>query len=295
MIDLHTHSKYSIDGILKIDELLKKAEKNKLDYFSITDHNNVDAYKADIPKYKKLFSGKIINGVEINSSICNSPVEILSYGYDTKKMDKYLQTYFSYKKKLNLHIEKVHFLFSVADKIKLKYDKKVLNISDLTTFTTDIFYNEIKKYPENKAKFPVDVWDNESLFYRKYFTNPNNKLWYYDAKDAWPNSRELIKKIHEFNGLAFLAHPFEYKHTDALILLDHVLKQNIDGVEAYHLSSQGKENKILIDYAQKHNLLTSGGSDFHGNITGRNNIIGDKNMPFKVPTNTINNWIDKLC
>lgn len=291
MIDLHTHTKFSNDGIIRIDQLLKKAEKNKLDYFAISDHNNVDAYKIDIPKYKNLFSGKIINGVEINSKVLKYPVEILSYGHDIIKMDEFLQTYFSYKKRLALHIKKVHFLFKVADKFKLKYDKKVLNVSSIDTYATDIFFTEIRKYPKNKEKFPEEVWDNDMLFYRKYFTNPNNKEWYFNAKNVWPSSAKLIDAIHKCNGLAFLAHPFEYKHANTTLLLDTLVKQKIDGIESYHLSSQGEKNKFLIDYAQKNNLFMSGGSDYHGTISSRNNIIGDKNMPFTIPTNTITNWV----
>lgn len=294
MIDLHIHSKYSIDGILGIDELLSKAEKNNLDYFSVTDHNNVNAYKIDIPKYKNLFSGKIINGVEINSKILQYPVEILCYGYDIDKIEDYLQSYFSDKKKLKLHIDKVKFLFSIADKLGFKYDKKVLDINSVTTYATEVFYEEITKYPENKAKFPSEAWDDQSLFYRKYFMNPDNKLWYFFTKDAWPDSKELIKKIHEFNGLAFLAHPLEYKYKNIKKILDIVVKQKIDGIECYHLSAQGENNKFLLDYAKTHNLLISGGSDFHGTMENRMSIIGDQKMPFTIPTNTITNWVSKL-
>lgn len=294
LIDIHIHSKYSIDGILNIDELFTKAEENKLSYFSITDHNNVNAYKNDVPKFRKIFSGKFIPGVEINSHVNGTPVEILSYGHDINGMDKYLQTYFSDEKKLNSHIKKVNFLFSVANKLGLKYDKKVLDISSVKTYATEIFYEEITKYPENQNIFPKEAWENESLFYRKYIMNPGNQTWFSSDLSAWPDSNELIKKIHELNGLAFLAHPFEYKNEETSIFLDKVLKQKIDGIECYHLTSQGEKNNFLIDYASKHNLLMSGGSDFHGTFSGRCNIIGDKDMPFEIKENVINNWAKNL-
>ena len=44
MIDLHIHTNYS-DGTDTVEELLKKAEKINLQYISITDHDNCNAYK----------------------------------------------------------------------------------------------------------------------------------------------------------------------------------------------------------------------------------------------------------
>ncbi len=64
-IDLHTHTTHS-DGQQSVAELLQKAENAKLDYLSITDHDTISAYKElEDPKIRSLFSGKIINGIEI--------------------------------------------------------------------------------------------------------------------------------------------------------------------------------------------------------------------------------------
>ena len=43
MIDLHIHSTNS-DGTDSVVEILKKAQDLKLDYISITDHDNCNAY-----------------------------------------------------------------------------------------------------------------------------------------------------------------------------------------------------------------------------------------------------------
>lgn len=54
MIDLHIHSIHS-DGTDTVVDILKKAEKNALEYISITDHNTCNAYeelkKINIKKY----------------------------------------------------------------------------------------------------------------------------------------------------------------------------------------------------------------------------------------------------
>lgn len=56
MIDLHMHTKYS-DGTDDIITFLKKAEENKLEIISITDHNTVKAYfELDKINIKNYFS-----------------------------------------------------------------------------------------------------------------------------------------------------------------------------------------------------------------------------------------------
>ncbi len=56
MIDLHMHTTYS-DGTDTVKELLKNAQKRKLEVISITDHNGCRAYQEmetfDIANYYK--------------------------------------------------------------------------------------------------------------------------------------------------------------------------------------------------------------------------------------------------
>ena len=79
MIDLHIHTTYS-DGADSLIEVLKKAEMNKLEYISITDHDNCNAYKElkslDIKEY---YNGTIIPGIEIKCGYNGRLIEILGY------------------------------------------------------------------------------------------------------------------------------------------------------------------------------------------------------------------------
>ncbi len=60
--DIHIHSKYSNDGTLEINDIIKIAKKVGLDGIAITDHNSMNAYK-NIEK-KDI---DIIKGVEVSS------------------------------------------------------------------------------------------------------------------------------------------------------------------------------------------------------------------------------------
>lgn len=89
MIDLHTHTKFS-DGTDSAKEVLEHAEKKNLDYLSITDHNTCRAYTEELTLLDttKIFSGKIISGVELNTKVLGIPIEVLGYGVDPKIINR---------------------------------------------------------------------------------------------------------------------------------------------------------------------------------------------------------------
>ena len=59
MIDLHIHTTYS-DGADSLMEVLEKAEQKKLEYISITDHDNCNAYmELKNINVKKYYNGNV--------------------------------------------------------------------------------------------------------------------------------------------------------------------------------------------------------------------------------------------
>ena len=89
MIDLHVHTNYS-DGTWDLKKLLEEAEKAKIEVLSITDHDTIKAYK-ELEKidYKKIYSGKIISGVEFNTVYDGVTFHLLAYNFDYKKLEQY--------------------------------------------------------------------------------------------------------------------------------------------------------------------------------------------------------------
>ena len=75
---------------------------------------------------------------------------------------------------------------------------------------------------------------------------------------------EAIARIHDAGGLAFLAHPLD----QGLESLDEALAAfkgaGLDGLEAYYKPYPEEVRNQLAALADRHGLLTSAGSDFHG-------------------------------
>lgn len=109
MIDLHTHSKYSSDGCEEVSYMLELAENLKLKCISITDHNTCLAYNDLDKETMKIFNGKIITGVELNTKVLGIPIEILGYNIDPQKMQKQIdKIYMSNEDRNKLEVKRLY-------------------------------------------------------------------------------------------------------------------------------------------------------------------------------------------
>jgi len=77
----------------------------------------------------------------------------------------------------------------------------------------------------------------------------------------------VVEAAHRSGAVCLVAHP---GHTDGFVtydvqLLDQVRQEApIDGLEVYHPKHTPAQTAMYLEYAQRHHLLTSAGSDSHG-------------------------------
>lgn len=87
----------------------------------------------------------------------------------------------------------------------------------------------------------------------------NEQPAYVDVQGAPPE--EAIRIIRQAGGITSLAHPGQHLTEP---MLDQLIETGIDAIEAVHPA----HDKLLTEHyrriARKHNLLVTGGSDFHG-------------------------------
>ena len=84
-INLHTHSKYSLDGTKNINDIINICFNNGIVYLAVTDHNNCDTYKdLDLNKIAK--HGTLVYGMEADAIINNVTYDILCLGFEPSKV-----------------------------------------------------------------------------------------------------------------------------------------------------------------------------------------------------------------
>ena len=289
MVDLHTHTTYS-DGDKNIQELLIEAEKNNVKILSITDHDTVDAYdELNKIDYKKLYTGKIVVGAEFNCIFNNAKIELLGYDFDVEKIKYFCK---------NTYTKNAEYM-DMNKEFKLMMDicyKNGIIVDDLTYdesmgWPIDIIHPSIKRHEENKKLFTDKEWNDRSYFFRCCTCNMDFPL-FIDLSNQMPMAKVVSDAIRNAGGKVFLAHLFLYPLKDHIAYLDKLVEENIiDGIEVYHSKYEEEHTKILEEYAKEHNLLISGGSDYHGSKKiGREVGKGYNNL--NISEDVISNWID---
>lgn len=286
MIDLHTHTKYS-DGTDSIEEYLKKAQKQKLSYISITDHNTCKAYEElEKINIKEWYSGDIITGVELNTKVLGIPIEILGYKIDTKIMQKQIdENYITNNQRCILEVKRLQERCNQAG---IVLPKDFFEKYDCSMWPSKYLHKIITKNEQNRKMIEEDAWNDSNIFYRKYMSNPKT-IFYINMDDILPSFEKASEMIKEAGGLVFLPHIFEYRDNADRILKYILEYYKIDGIECYYTTFTQEQTIMLLNICKEENLLISGGSDYHG----KNKInvemgIGKGNL--KIENNIIENW-----
>lgn len=285
MIDLHTHTTFS-DGTLDWDKLLEEANKSNIEVLSITDHDNLDSYKMlKNINYKEKFKGDIINGIEITSMFNGVKIDLLAYDFEISKLVNWVDT--SCKdRKFDLDKE---FEMMKNSCIKNNIIMGDISYDSYDKWPVDIIFNEIKKYDENKKYFKDKEWNDIDCFFAACTTKVKFPA-YVDFSIHYNSAFDVVKEVKQAGGKIFVAHVFRYLLEDYEDFLNQLLENKIiDGVEVYHSSFNESQMKFLEKYCEKHNLLMSGGSDFHGEKKANIKLgIGCGNM--NISKNILNNW-----
>ena len=266
MIDLHIHTKYS-DGTDSVIEVLRKAEKLGLKAIAITDHENCDAYKEiakiDVGKY---FPGRVLHGIELKARYTDRVIDVLGYNIDCEKMEKYLKDCYGNVTRDEIQERQLRKFYEYKDEYGLVLDDiDSLKWDKHTGWASIVFYDELKKHEENKAKVPADMWDSFTVFKRNYY-HGKGKPFYVDNSVDYPSLEKIIEIIHKSGGLAFVAHIYEYAWIDDKIAeLEKITDgYDIDGIECYHSIFSLEHIELVKKFCKSRGLLMSGGSDYHG-------------------------------
>ena len=131
-----------------------------------------------------------------------------------------------------------------------------------------------------------------NIFIRKGLMNPESE--YYTGSDnkLKPLYKDVVNIIHQAGGLAFLAHPFEYRLDNTIDFINELRNESeLDGIECFHPSADEEKMEILVEYAKNNNLFISGGSDYHGHKKPDINI-GVGRGDLNISKDYIEKWIN---
>lgn len=260
--DLHCHSKMS-DGSMGIDEILATAKRRGVAAISITDHDAVaSATRACI--IGKRLGLEVIHGVELSAYDYkrNRKVHILGYLCDSP--DRLEGTC------LRINNRRRAAAIEMMSKVLRYYPIVPETIGRHAAGSTNIFKQHIM-HALVEAGYADSIFG--SVFHKLFSSNGGCAY----VPIEYPDVREVINLIHSAGGLAVLAHPYVY---DSIDLMEELNNEHLlDGIEVWHPSNDEERISTLKSFAQNHNLLMTGGTDFHGLYTNSPRSIGSCGAP----------------
>ncbi|OGU57256.1 MAG: hypothetical protein A2X64_10885 [Ignavibacteria bacterium GWF2_33_9] len=249
--DLHNHTFHS-DGLFSPNALMIKAKKKGIEHIAITDHDTI----SNIPQEAELAKGfglDFIYGCEVSAFQGGKDYHIvaLDFQLDTPKFVEHFDNYFTER-------------MQRAETMVKKFSSLGINIS-------------IESIIEQAGNAPIGRPHVARAVVKAGYAKDSREVFHkflYDHGPAYqPKSNLSVKKvielIHSAGGVAILAHPANFFNMDEI---HRVVKDGIDGIEVNHPLHNQDLRQFYGDFAQKNNLLISGGSDFHGSNDDENNI-----------------------
>lgn len=260
--DLHCHSKIS-DGSMGIEELLASAKRRGISAIAITDHDAVvGATRACI--VGKRLGVEVIHGVEMSAfdSTRGRKVHILGYMCDSpdRLEGACLKMNNARRAAANEMIKKVLRYYPIVPE----------TIARHASGSTNIFKQHIM-HALMEAGFADSIFGD---VFRKLFSSKGGCAY---IPVEYPDVRQIIDLIHSAGGLAVLAHPYVY---DSVDLMHELVAENLlDGIEVWHPSNDDERIATLKTFAAEHQLLMTGGTDFHGLYTDPPRPLGSCGAP----------------
>lgn len=247
-IDLHTHSIYS-DGSARPAELVELAVQHGLKGLALTDHDTVEGV-AETMRLGQEAGLTVISGVEISTTLRQHTLHMLAYG-----IDPHDTTLRDWLKPLQEDRERRNGV--ILDKLQhLGIDITADEIADISCCGQTGRPHIARLMVE---KGVVDSFD--AAF--RYFLGRNKPAW--ERRFAY-SSVETIAMIHRCGGLAVLAHPGQLDPEMRLqpTIIRELVLRGLDGIEVEYPTHSRKTKKKLRAIATQHQLLITGGSDYHG-------------------------------
>lgn len=272
-IDLHTHSTHS-DGTLTPSELLNLAKKNNIKVLAITDHDEIEGAKRLVnlaPKDMIIYSG-----VELNAKVEKGQMHILGYNIDLDNEDlnnKLKELKENSRHNIMLYVKQLEDDFNIhlpKEDIDALLNREG-NIGRPWLALILIKYGYCKTVKEAFDKYLRDDKVRKVKF--------------------WITKEECIRLILNAGGIPVLAHPFTLKLSNEELKeeLKDLISIGLKGIEIIHSNSNEEQREYYKQLAKEFNLITTGGTDYHGkevkpNIELGSGISGNVNVTDKIIT-----------
>ncbi len=260
--DLHIHTTAS-DGRYTPEEIVSKAAELGMTIIAIADHDSVDGVEPALNAARAFPQLRVIPNVEISTEYPGGDVHVLGYFIDHTDSD------------LRARLE----VFRNSRETRARR-----MLSRLREFGIQLDWPRVQEIAGEGAIGRPHI--AQAMLEKEYITSLKEAFDRYLAKgrpayverDKF-TPREAVELILRANGLPALAHPFTAGDPEKLII--ELKAAGLVSIEVYYNGYTAEQIDELLQLAHRHQLIPSGGTDYHGLDDQNETMIGDVDLPME--------------
>ena len=250
MIDLHSHTNAS-DGTDAPPRLVELAVERQLEALAITDHDTFAGYDEALP-VARAAGLDLVCGVELSCKFESKSPHLLAYfpqGPADGAFRQWVDGILDSRRERNRAL--IAILQSQGVKIELEEVEAVgRSITGRPHFARVLI--EKGYATDRQDAFDRYIGETGSAFVER----------------AGPTLEEALEKIRLSGGVSSLAHPVRLSLASnpdkEAGLFDRLRGVGLDALEVWHTDHKPALIKRYMTYAERHGMLMTGGSDYHG-------------------------------
>lgn len=242
--DLHTHTDAS-DGVLSPEALVSRASERGIRVLAVTDHDTVDGLQSAI-EAAQTEGPDVLAGIELSVTLDGDEVHLLAYDFEP--------THAGFQRHLQAMQEaRRDRAWTIVERLR---DEGIDVVDD--RLRNDITCTHAVGRPHVAAALVrMGHVDTPREAFDHYLARGQSG---YVAKPAFP-AKQALALVHDAGGVGVLAHP---GHWTSGTEVRELVQAGLDGIETQHPSHDSSLKGYYERLARGYDLLTTGGSDYHG-------------------------------
>jgi 3',5'-nucleoside bisphosphate phosphatase len=260
--DLQSHSTHS-DGALPAAEVVQRAGEAGVELLALSDHDTISGVAEAIEAGER-FGVRVVPAVEISAVDEGAPVgrELHILGYDIDytgpPLTDSLVGFLADREKRTLRMrDGLREAGFELDETEIEQ-----RIAEGKPIGRPHLAGAVLSAPANAQRLADEQIDDIGSLIRGYLIEGRPAFRLRET----PTVAEAIEAIHAAGGVAIWAHPFWDVADPAEVLdsIDRFRALGIDGVEAFYVTHDEPQTRLLAERCAELGLLSTGSADYHG-------------------------------
>ena len=258
--DIHCHTVFS-DGTETPRTLVEQARKLGLHGVAIADHDTTAGW-GEATEASEEIGLPLLLGTEITAVDEDVSVHMLAFQYDPS--NEHISSMFANTRAARLHRTK-RMVERLSQDFPITWDDVLAQVKEGERTT-------IGRPHIADALVAAGVYETRS----DAFADAVSATSKYYIPTPSPTTHEVLAAVAAAGGVVIIAHPGAVNRNVTLLSdsqIETLIEEGLDGLEVWHRDNPPQQRERLYAIAQAHQLLVTGGSDWHG--AGKPNHLGE--------------------